>query len=61
MTDCPYDQALDVAADLLRDGADSEYHRGIVELLADMYATSGVYMADRKDEIEKELRERMNR
>jgi hypothetical protein len=50
-----YIQALKVAADLLRDGSDSEYRRGQVELLADMFPEKGIFMADRKDKIESDL------
>jgi hypothetical protein len=50
-----YQETIEVARELLRDGADPEYRRGIVNLIADLYGREGVDISTRMDEVERDL------
>jgi hypothetical protein len=50
-----YDEAIECAAELLADGADPEYRRGVVNILADIFGRAGVPTSDRMDEVEADI------
>lgn len=50
-----YDQCIAIARDLMGDGENEEYIRGMAELLGDMFGKPGVFLADRRDEILEDL------
>ena len=50
-----YKQAIDAARDLIEDGENVEYTRGICELIGDTWGIDGVLLVDRKDMIAAEI------
>ena len=54
----PYSAAVCLAADLVSEhGENPEYDRGVTELLAELYATYGMFMSTRCEEITADIKE----
>lgn len=51
----PYDEAVQVAAGLLADGGDSEYRRGVVNLIADLFGVEGMPTDERMIQVDADI------